>query len=62
MANPFLQGMTKLQLPEDMGNMISVEGFCLEADKNRCVEVPSKYAKDLIAQGLVPYVAPVVKK
>lgn len=61
MSNPFLQGMVKLQLPEGMGNMVSIAGHCLTADKDRCIEVPSQYAKDLIAQGLVPYSAPAKK-
>lgn len=55
MANPFLQGMTKLQIPEGMGTMISIGGFCLEADKDRCVEVPSQYVAELEAQGLTRY-------
>jgi len=52
MSNPFMQGMTRLQLPEGMGNMLSVGGYCLTADKDRCIEVPAQYVRDLMAQGL----------
>jgi len=52
MSNPFIQGMVRLQIPEGMGNMISVGGYCLTADKDRCIEVPSQFVKDLTAQGL----------
>ena len=57
MSNPFMQGMVKLQLPEGMGNMLSVGGYCLTADKERCIEVPAQFVRDLVAQGLIP-VAP----
>ena len=60
MGNPFIQGMTRLQLPEGMGNMLSVGGYCLTADKERCIEVPAQFVKDLTAQGLTP-VAPAKK-
>jgi len=55
MSNPFTQGMTKLQLPEGMGSMLSVGGYCLNADKDRCVEVPAQFVKDLEAQGLTRF-------
>jgi hypothetical protein len=55
MSNPFAQDMVKLQLPADMGDSLSVAGYLLKADKDRCVEVPKQYAKDLMAQGLTPY-------
>jgi len=53
MANPFIADMARLQLPEGMGNMLSIDGFSLQADKERCIEVPRKYVKDLMQQGLV---------
>jgi len=43
-----------------MGNMLSVGGYCLTADKERCIEVPAQFVKDLTAQGLTP-VAPAKK-
>ncbi|HEY6019950.1 MAG TPA: hypothetical protein VIY48_08605 [Candidatus Paceibacterota bacterium] len=55
MSNPFLQDMVKLQLPEGMGDSLSVGGYLLKADKDRCIEVPKVHAKDLMAQGLSPY-------
>lgn len=55
MSNPFTQGMVKLQLPEGMNNMVSVGGYCLTADKDRCIEVPGQYVRDLMAQGLTQY-------
>jgi hypothetical protein len=62
MSNPFAQNMNKLQIPEGMGTTITIDEFSVVADENRCIEVPTKYVKDLKAQGLTDYVAPAKKK
>lgn len=52
MSNPFTRGMTRLQIPDGMGDVLSIGGFTLKADKDRCIEVPQEFVKDLRAQGL----------
>lgn len=54
MSNPFLQSMTRLQIPAHMGNSVSVAGFFLEADKDGCIEVPAEHVSTLLAHGLTP--------
>ena len=51
-TNPFIQDMVRLKLPEGMGSMLSIGGFMMEADKEGCIEVPSRYVNDLRQQGL----------
>lgn len=52
MSNPFAQDMVRLQLPDGMGDTLSIGGFLVKVDKDRCIEVPAKFSKDLRAQGL----------
>lgn len=52
MSNPFIQDMVRLRLPDGMGTTMSIGGFMIEADKERCIEVPSRYVDDLRQQGL----------
>jgi hypothetical protein len=49
--NPFSQTMVRMQLPADAGTSISARGFTLEADADRCVEVPKDVAEDLKSHG-----------
>ena len=60
--NPFIQNMNKLQIPEGMSTIITIDQFSVTADENRCIEVPAQYVKNLKAQGLTEYVAPAKKK
>ena len=57
--NPFQQTMAKLRVPEHMGESISISGFDLQADENRCVEVPKNLAAELRGHGLTDWVEPV---
>ena len=57
--NPFEQSMTRLQLPEHMGTSVSARGFTLDADDDRCVDVPPDMVAELVAHGLT---APQPKK
>ena len=50
--NPFQQTMVRLQVPAGMGTSISVRGFTVEADDDRCVEVPKDVVAELKAHGL----------
>lgn len=52
-TNPFQKSMARLQLPEGFGDSISVSGFNIEADDERCVEVPRELVPQLLAHGLV---------
>lgn len=51
--NPFSQQMVKLHIPEGMGTSVSIEGFNLEGDEDRCVEVPKHLTQRLKDHGLV---------
>lgn len=62
MSNPFQQTMVKLRVPDDMGESISIGGFDLQADKDRCVEVPKTLAPTLREHGLVDFVEQPKKK
>ena len=62
MNNPFTRGMTKLQIPDGMGDTLSVGGYVLKGDKDRCIEVPAEFVKDLRAQGLTDPNVPQPKK
>lgn len=51
--NPFAPTMVRMKLPADAGTHISFRGFNLEADAERCVEVPADAVAELSAHGLV---------
>jgi hypothetical protein len=60
--SPFQTTLVRLQLPEGAGDSISVRGFSLQADADRCVEVPQDVAADLASHGLTPPAAKPAKK
>ena len=57
--NPFKQHMIKMRIPDGMGDNISIAGFNLTADEDRCVTVPRRHVSDLESHGLTEYVEPV---
>lgn len=50
--------MVRLVIPPHMSTSISVEGFELEADDDRTIEVPEKVAGTLRAHGLTNWTPP----
>lgn len=52
MSNPFKQSMTRMRIPEHMGTCVSVSGFTLDADADRCVDVPNNLRPALESHGL----------
>lgn len=50
--NPFRASMTRLQIPASMATIVNVGGFEVEADEDRCVEVPKEHVNALMAHGL----------
>jgi hypothetical protein len=59
--NPFQQTMTKLRVPDDMSPSIAIGGFDLQADDDRCIEVPKHLAAELRGHGLTDWVEPAAK-
>ncbi len=51
--NPFKQDMVRMAVPLGMSTNLSVGGFNLSADEDRCVEVPSKLVPALRDHGLI---------
>ena len=51
-ANPFQQTMVRMQLPAGHGASISMRGFEVQADSDRCVTVPKEFTPELEAHGL----------
>lgn len=60
--NPWIADMRKLQGPADAGPTISIGGFELPLDAEGCVEVPSKFAPDLLSHGFKLWAAPAKAK
>lgn len=50
--------MTRLVVPPHMSTSVSVEGFELEADEDRTIEVPEKIAAVLRSHGLKDWTPP----
>lgn len=50
--------MTRMVVPAHMSTSVSVEGFELEADEDRTIEVPEKIAVTLRAHGLKDWTPP----
>lgn len=50
--------MVRLVIPAGMSTSVSVEGFELEADDDRTIEVPEKAATTLRAHGLTNWSPP----
>jgi hypothetical protein len=44
--------MTRMQIPAHLGTCISVSGFTLDADEDRCVDVPNDLRPALESHGL----------
>jgi hypothetical protein len=59
--NPFLQSMTRMKLPDNMGRSVSIATFNVEADEEGCIEVPAQFVNELQCHGLT-IVAPKVAK
>ena len=57
MTNPFKQSMTRMRIPDGMSTSVSVSGFTLDADEDRCVDVPNALRPALESHGLVPAAA-----
>ena len=51
-TNPFQQTMVRMQLPPSHGASISMRGFEVQADSDRCVTVPKEFATELESHGL----------
>lgn len=51
-TNPFKQSMTRMRIPDHMGTSVSVAGFTLDADEDRCVDVPNALRPALESHGL----------
>jgi hypothetical protein len=62
LMDPFKTEMVRMQMPEDGGSNLSVEGFMLAADKDGCVDVPLRLVESLKSHGLtVPGAKPAKK-
>ena len=50
--NPFNPAFVRMKLPADAGPSISIGGFNLVADSDRCVDIPPEKVEELKAHGL----------
>lgn len=57
MSNPFQQQYVKMQFPTHMEPVISISGFTLTGDEDRCVELPRNLMETAKSHGLIEFVA-----